>query len=68
MNALITGAAGFVGSNLVRALNEVHSQGQGRTGFSELVGANRGQAGVPRLAPSHARADLDRLIAALKAA
>ncbi|MGV3484044.1 MAG: flagellar hook-associated protein FlgK, partial [Planctomycetaceae bacterium] len=33
--------------SLVRALNDVHSQGQGRMGFSELVGANRGQAGVP---------------------
>jgi flagellar hook-associated protein 1 len=34
-------------SGLVRALNDVHSQGQGRIGFDELTGTNGGQVGVP---------------------
>ncbi len=34
-------------TGLVRALNDVHSQGQGRIGFDELIGSNRGQVGVP---------------------
>jgi len=32
---------------LIRALNEVHSQGQGRDGFDSVIGTNRGQVGVP---------------------
>lgn len=32
---------------LVRAMNDVHSQGQGRVGFNELTGTNRAQRGVP---------------------
>lgn len=34
-------------TGLVRAMNEVHSQGQGRSGFDSVSGTNRGQAGVP---------------------
>lgn len=34
-------------TGLVRAMNDVHSQGQGRVGFDELTGTNRGQRGVP---------------------
>lgn len=32
---------------LARAMNDVHSQGQGRIGFNELTGTNRAQRGVP---------------------
>jgi flagellar hook-associated protein 1 FlgK len=32
---------------LARAMNDVHSQGQGRVGFNELTGTNRAQRGVP---------------------
>jgi len=34
-------------AGLIRAVNEVHSQGQGRVGFDELVGTNKGLNGVP---------------------
>ncbi len=32
---------------LVRAINEIHSQGQGRIGFDSVVGTSVGQVGVP---------------------
>ena len=32
---------------LIRAVNEVHSQGQGRIGFKDVVSTNQGQSGVP---------------------
>jgi len=34
-------------SALIRAVNEVHSQGQGRKGYSELISSNVGDTGVP---------------------
>jgi flagellar hook-associated protein 1 len=34
-------------SGLVQTMNDVHSQGQGRVGFNELTGTNRGLRGVP---------------------
>ena len=34
-------------SALIRGVNEVHSQGQGRRGFDRVVGANPSEAGVP---------------------
>jgi flagellar hook-associated protein 1 FlgK len=34
-------------TGLMRVVNDVHTQGQGRLGFDELTGTNRGQTGVP---------------------
>lgn len=36
-----------VASSLIRAVNEVHSQGQGRRGFSEHISSNVADTGVP---------------------
>ncbi|MEM1067635.1 MAG: flagellar hook-associated protein FlgK, partial [Planctomycetota bacterium] len=36
-----------VASSLIRAINEVHSQGQGRRGYSELSSSNVADTGVP---------------------
>ncbi|MEE2936890.1 MAG: flagellar hook-associated protein FlgK [Planctomycetota bacterium] len=36
-----------VASALIHAVNEVHSQGQGRKGFTELTSSNAGVTGVP---------------------
>ena len=32
---------------LIRSVNELHSQGQGRRGFSELIGSSKTEPGVP---------------------
>jgi len=36
-----------VAGALIRAVNEVHSQGQGRTGYQEIVSSTRADTGVP---------------------
>lgn len=36
-----------IATALIRGVNEVHSQGQGRQGYSELVSGNRADTGVP---------------------
>ncbi len=36
-----------VASSLIRAINEVHSQGQGRRGYEEIVSTNVADTGVP---------------------
>ncbi len=36
-----------IGTALIRAVNEVHAQGQGRKGYSEIISANVGEPGVP---------------------
>ncbi|OUW77593.1 MAG: flagellar hook-associated protein FlgK [Saprospirales bacterium TMED214] len=34
-------------TGLIRSVNELHSQGQGRRGFSELIGSSKTEPGVP---------------------
>ncbi|HBV66391.1 MAG TPA: flagellar hook-associated protein FlgK [Rhodopirellula sp.] len=34
-------------TGLIRSVNELHSQGQGRRGFSELTGSSKTESGVP---------------------
>lgn len=41
------GALDSMASALIRGVNEVHSQGQGRRGFDRVVGENPSEAGVP---------------------